>query len=73
MNGNSRSYHAYESGSYPFPNDKREQNRLDMLNAAIMRILYNQLFLAPIQPNGLKILDIGTGTGLWAMQTPFTP
>ncbi|OAA33473.1 TAM domain methyltransferase [Moelleriella libera RCEF 2490] len=60
-----RRYHAYQSGSYSFPNDEREQDRLDMLHHAITRLLDGRLFLAPIQPNGLKILDIGTGTGIW--------
>lgn len=39
-----------------------------MLHHAITRLLDDRLFLAPIQPNGLKILDIGTGTGLWPIQ-----
>ncbi|PWI64085.1 hypothetical protein PCL_12681 [Purpureocillium lilacinum] len=29
------------------------------------RTLNDRLFLAPVEPNGLRILDIGTGTGLW--------
>jgi ubiquinone/menaquinone biosynthesis C-methylase UbiE len=30
-------------------------------------ILENKLFLAPIGKNPQKVLDIGTGTGIWAM------
>ncbi|KHN99385.1 TAM domain methyltransferase [Metarhizium album ARSEF 1941] len=63
-----RRYHAYQSGAYPFPNDEREQDRLDMLHHAVTRLLDDRLFLAPIQPNGMRILDIGTGTGLWPIQ-----
>jgi ubiquinone/menaquinone biosynthesis C-methylase UbiE len=29
--------------------------------------LYDQLFLAPIKPNPHNVLDIGTGTGIWAI------
>lgn len=63
-----RRYHAYQSGAYPFPNDEREQDRLDMLHCAITRLLGNKLFLAPIPSNIKKVLDIGTGTGLWVIQ-----
>lgn len=63
-----RRYHAYQSGTYPFPNDEREQDRLDMLHHATTRLLDDRLFLAPIQPDGMRILDIGTGTGLWPIQ-----
>jgi len=30
-------------------------------------LLDNKLFLAPIGPDPLKVLDIGTGTGIWAI------
>ncbi|KAG6034859.1 hypothetical protein E4U41_006351 [Claviceps citrina] len=62
-----RRYHAYQSGSYCFPNDEREQDRLDMLHHAVTRLLDDKLFLAPIDPASLSILDIGTGTGLWCI------
>ncbi|KAK4205053.1 S-adenosyl-L-methionine-dependent methyltransferase [Triangularia verruculosa] len=63
-----RRYHAYQAGSYSFPNDEREQERLDMIHHVFYRALGDRLFLAPINPNdGLRILDIGTGTGLWAI------
>ncbi|KAK1767606.1 S-adenosyl-L-methionine-dependent methyltransferase [Phialemonium atrogriseum] len=60
-----RRYHSYQAGSYSFPNDDQEQDRLDMIHHVYYRALNNRLFLAPIDPNGLKILDIGTGTGIW--------
>jgi len=62
---NGRRYHSYRSGTYNFPNDDREQDRLDMIHHVYCRALNDRLFLAPIEPNGLRILDIGTGTGLW--------
>lgn len=62
-----RRYHGYHAGSYPFPNDKREQDRLDMIHHVYTRILNDRLFLAPLDPRGKAILDIGTGTGIWAL------
>lgn len=63
-----RCFHSYQSGSYSFPNDEPEQQRLDMIHHVFYRLLSDRLFLAPIDPSaGLRILDIGTGTGLWAI------
>ncbi|KAK3388027.1 S-adenosyl-L-methionine-dependent methyltransferase [Podospora didyma] len=63
-----RRYHSFQSGSYNFPNDEMEQERLDMIHHVFFRLMRDKLFLAPIDPNaGLRILDIGTGTGLWAI------
>ncbi|KAJ6437961.1 cyclase/dehydrase family protein [Purpureocillium lavendulum] len=60
-----RRYHSYQAGSYSFPNDDQEQDRLDMIHHVYCRALDDRLFLAPIDPTGLHILDIGTGTGIW--------
>ncbi|KAL2141317.1 hypothetical protein VTI28DRAFT_2551 [Corynascus sepedonium] len=63
-----RRYHAYQAGKYNFPNDEREQDRLDMIHHVFYRCLHDRLFLAPINPDdGLRVLDIGTGTGMWAI------
>ncbi|KAK0649580.1 S-adenosyl-L-methionine-dependent methyltransferase [Cercophora newfieldiana] len=62
-----RRYHSYQSGSYNFPNDEREQARLDLIHHVFYRLMEGRLFLAPIKPDeGLRVLDLGTGTGLWA-------
>ncbi|KAM5353156.1 hypothetical protein ACJZ2D_016955 [Fusarium nematophilum] len=63
-----RRYHSDRAGQYSFPNDDTEQDRLDMIHHVFYRLLEDRLFLAPIEPNGLNILDIGTGTGIWAIQ-----
>jgi SAM-dependent methyltransferase len=63
-----RRYHAYQAGAYNFPNDEREQDRLDMIHHVYYRCLGDRLFLAPMDLNdGLRVLDVGTGTGLWAI------
>lgn len=53
---------------YQFPNDQREQDRLDARHHVMVRLMHDRLFLAPIDLDGMRILDIGTGTGIWAMQ-----
>ncbi|KAL4989597.1 S-adenosyl-L-methionine-dependent methyltransferase [Aspergillus falconensis] len=63
-----RRYHAYKEGSYKFPNDEREQDRLDMLHNMFRLVLNGKLFLAPIDDGPLRVLDIGTGTGIWAIE-----
>jgi SAM-dependent methyltransferase len=63
-----RRYHSYQSGTYSFPNDDQEQDRLDMIHHVYYRALNDRLFLAPIEPDGLLVLDIGTGTGIWSME-----
>ncbi|GJC84861.1 secondary metabolism regulator LAE1 [Colletotrichum liriopes] len=63
-----RRYHAYRAGSYQFPNDEREMDRLDLNHTLIARTI-GKLFLAPIQKDKtFRILDVGTGTGIWAIE-----
>lgn len=64
---NGRRYHRYRQGSYLMPNDETEQDRLDMMHHMYLMMLDGKLHLAPIGDNPQKILDIGTGTGIWAI------
>jgi SAM-dependent methyltransferase len=64
---NGRRYHAYRDGSYLLPNDEKEQDRLDLNHHVFQLVLGGRLFLAPLDRHAQRILDIGTGTGLWAM------
>ncbi|PGH13947.1 hypothetical protein AJ79_03362 [Helicocarpus griseus UAMH5409] len=67
---NGRRYHAYQSGSYNFPNDEAEQDRLDMFHHCIVRLASDgKLFFAPVENmDGRRVLDIGTGTGIWPLK-----
>ncbi|PQE20072.1 TAM domain methyltransferase protein [Rutstroemia sp. NJR-2017a BBW] len=65
---NGRRYHAYRSGEYMLPNDEQEQQRLDLKHHVFKLVLGGRLFCAPIDANPQRILDVGTGTGLWAIE-----
>lgn len=67
-NENGRTYHGYKDGNYLFPNDEEEKDRLDMTHAMMLALLDNKLFLAPIGDSPQRVLDLGTGTGIWAME-----
>ncbi|KAI9823873.1 MAG: hypothetical protein M1832_002190 [Thelocarpon impressellum] len=64
---NGRRYHAYRQGRYPLPNDEQEKERLDMTHHMNVLLTHGKLHLAPFGGSG-NILDIGTGTGIWAIQ-----
>ncbi|KAI1389041.1 S-adenosyl-L-methionine-dependent methyltransferase [Hypoxylon trugodes] len=63
---NSRRYHKYNEGLYHFPNDDAEQEREDLQHAMTMLLCDGKLHFAPLQ-NPQAVLDIGTGTGIWAI------
>ncbi|KFZ10572.1 hypothetical protein V501_05144 [Pseudogymnoascus sp. VKM F-4519 (FW-2642)] len=67
---NGRTYHGYRAGSYHFPNDANEVDRLEYQHVLVNHCLQNKLFYAPIPPPPypLAVLDIGTGTGNWAIE-----
>ncbi|EED23912.1 conserved hypothetical protein [Talaromyces stipitatus ATCC 10500] len=68
---NGRRYHAFRAGAYPLPNDEMEQDRMDMQHHIYLLLFGGELYRAPIGRNGQsdigKALDIGCGTGLWAI------
>lgn len=61
---NGRRYHAYRAGQYLLPNDETEQERLDMTHHVFLLTLKGELCATHLD-NPQKILDIGTGTGIW--------
>lgn len=61
-----RRYHKYNEGRYLFPNDESEQEREDMKHAMILNLCGGRLHYSPLE-NPQSVLDIGTGTGIWAI------
>ncbi|KAJ5739364.1 hypothetical protein N7533_012148 [Penicillium manginii] len=64
---NGRRYHSYREGHYVLPNDEPEQDRQDLLHHVRNLVLNGALFRAPVSKNMQRVLDIGTGTGIWAI------
>jgi SAM-dependent methyltransferase len=70
---NGRTYHAYKDGQYLYPNDEMERDRLDLQHHLCLLTFSGALFTCPLTlPDGSKkpihnVLDIGTGTGIWAI------
>ncbi|MCJ1382886.1 hypothetical protein MMC17_005999 [Xylographa soralifera] len=63
-----RRYHAYKEGSYIYPNDEKESDRLDIAHKMMEVSMNGKLYLAPLKGDPGRVLDIGTGTGIWAME-----
>ncbi|GKT95320.1 methyltransferase domain-containing protein [Colletotrichum tofieldiae] len=66
---NGRTYHRMSDGKYAFPNDEEEQERLDIVNQLWMLTLDGDLCLCPKNNSTTvkRVLDLGTGTGIWAL------
>ncbi|KAL1623318.1 hypothetical protein SLS56_008318 [Neofusicoccum ribis] len=63
---NGRRYHAHREGTYLLPEDEKEQDRLDLMAHCFTLALKGELHRAPLKDPKL-CLDIGTGTGIWAL------
>lgn len=64
---NGRQYHAYRDGAYWGPNDELAKEILDFAHHMYLLTLDQNLHLAPISNHPQTILDVGTGTGIWAI------
>jgi SAM-dependent methyltransferase len=67
---NGRTYHAYKDGKYLFPNDELEKDRLDLQHHLFSLTFDGKLFTCPVTDQEKQIhhvLDVGTGTGIWAI------
>lgn len=64
---NGRRYHSFRKGAYLFPNDDREQDREDLKHAMYLKLFNKTLHFAPIDTEGANVIDLGTGTGIWAI------
>ncbi|CAG7923819.1 unnamed protein product [Penicillium olsonii] len=69
---NGRRYHSYHEGEYVLPNDEREQDRLDLTHHIYNLLLKGELIRAPVT-SPQRVLDLGTGTGIWAMDFAEVP
>ncbi|RMJ02372.1 hypothetical protein CDV36_015362 [Fusarium kuroshium] len=66
---NGRTYHSMSSGKYNYPNDERENDRLDIQHNVWLLTLDGDLGLSPkISEPAKRVLDAGTGTGIWAVE-----
>ncbi|PGH07447.1 hypothetical protein GX51_01748 [Blastomyces parvus] len=61
-----RRYHGYKDGAYYAPNDEKANEVLDIAHHSYLLMLKKKLYLAPIE-KPQKVLDLGTGTGIWAI------
>ena len=57
----------YCNESYYLPNDEQEQIRTIVTHQAYLKILSGQLSMARLSQSITRVLDIGTGTGDWAI------
>jgi SAM-dependent methyltransferase len=57
--------HYLENSVYPFPKDEEENFRLDFQHHGLYHAVGNH-YVAPLSPPLHTILDVGTGTGIWA-------
>ncbi|KAF2182567.1 S-adenosyl-L-methionine-dependent methyltransferase [Zopfia rhizophila CBS 207.26] len=65
---NGRAYHGYRRGIYMYPCDEPEKDRMDIYHKLFLVARRDQLHQAPIPPNWEpRILDLGCGTGIWAI------
>jgi SAM-dependent methyltransferase len=63
-----RRYHAFEENAYWLPNDDIEINRLELQHHCWRVSLAGQLYLSPIPRDVHHVLDVGTGSGAWAIE-----
>ncbi|EME84921.1 uncharacterized protein MYCFIDRAFT_88627 [Pseudocercospora fijiensis CIRAD86] len=67
---NGRGYHRYKSilgDSWAIPDDEREQERLDLQHEMFLRTFGRKLHLCPLPEDVKHVLDLGCGTGIWAI------
>ncbi|EME82346.1 uncharacterized protein MYCFIDRAFT_40393 [Pseudocercospora fijiensis CIRAD86] len=64
---NGRTYHAFQRDKkYALPNDEQEQERMDITYHALRLTLEEKHWHCPLE-SPRHVLDVGTGTGIWAL------
>lgn len=70
--GKSQANSSSKIGEYYLPGDATEQTRLNFQHEMVKFILDGNLGHAPVR-NPKNVLDVATGTGIWAMQYGMYP
>ncbi|UNI16715.1 hypothetical protein JDV02_003128 [Purpureocillium takamizusanense] len=64
-----KSDEKFDRDKYPFPIDAEELDDLDLAHHFLREACRGSLFSSPLDPNdGLRVLDLGTGTGIWPVE-----
>jgi hypothetical protein len=63
-----RRYHAFDDNAYWLPNDDMEISRLDLQHLVWKLSLNGRLHIAPVPDDVHRVVDLGTGTGKWAIE-----
>ncbi|CAJ0552245.1 Ff.00g062240.m01.CDS01 [Fusarium sp. VM40] len=63
-----RTFHSDKYNTDPLtPNDEQQRISIDITHHYLTLLLDGKLTLAPIKEDMEKVLDVGTGTGIWAI------
>jgi len=62
-----RTYQNSHTTDYFAPNDEKHIEAYDIVHQWMTMIMDDELYDAPIGNNPQRILDVGTGTGIWAI------
>ncbi|KAK0611407.1 S-adenosyl-L-methionine-dependent methyltransferase [Immersiella caudata] len=62
-----RTYHNFGNTEYWGPNDNAQNDGLDLHHQAVLLLNDGKHFRSPVE-NPQAILDVGTGTGVWAVE-----
>ncbi|OAL30015.1 hypothetical protein AYO22_01921 [Fonsecaea multimorphosa] len=67
---NGHTYHALSAGKYILPNDESDQDNVatDIQNEHFLATFDGRAHFAPGADTAQRVLDVGTGTGIWAIQ-----
>ncbi|KIL85329.1 hypothetical protein FAVG1_11284 [Fusarium avenaceum] len=63
-----RTFHSDKYNTDPLtPNDEQQRMSIDITHHYLTLLLDGKLTLAPLKEDMEKVLDVGTGTGIWAI------
>ncbi|KAI0399400.1 S-adenosyl-L-methionine-dependent methyltransferase [Xylaria palmicola] len=63
-----RTYHSLQgTADHWAPNDDAHLESMDCVHHCLTLLFDNKLYLAPVPEGPIKVLDVGCGTGIWAI------